>query len=326
MTGFGDLNSAARMRDTIKRISRAVVNEMRPEDRIGRVYSIDPVRQMIRVQFPGDQAGESIQARCAVNMIPTKSFLTDGIEGADLVRVSGKPGNYWVSDFVRGSPVGVDVTVSSPARWGSTTAWLFAGQLNIPVAFADGLPPREGDMVVSSNTFGTGDAAAIVNVISATHADVQYLYNIRGPQGATGATGSWTTDDTGWQVIGAVGQPALVSPWANYGSPWQDARFSRLNGVVHLDGLIRSTTGAVGNIFTLPAGYRPSGQSLYSANGNPTYTTGAASTGTAHTHTGSLASQTARISIDTNGVVSVSGTPLAANSHLSFAGISFRAA
>lgn len=55
--------------------------------------------------------------------------------------------------------------------------------------------------------------------------------------------------DTGW--INAT----LAGAWANYGSIYAPASYRLLHGTVWLRGLVK--LGAVGTIFTLPAGFRP---------------------------------------------------------------------
>jgi hypothetical protein len=67
--------------------------------------------------------------------------------------------------------------------------------------------------------------------------------------------------DTGWHVIGGAGEPAFTNSWTNYGAGWSTAAFRRVNGVVHLRGLIASGTVGSG-AFVLPAGYRSTQQLL----------------------------------------------------------------
>lgn len=50
---------------------------------------------------------------------------------------------------------------------------------------------------------------------------------------------------------------ALTNSWANYGSGYTTARYKRENGLVMVEGLIKSGTLGSAGIFTLPVGYRP---------------------------------------------------------------------
>lgn len=99
---FGDLRSAARMRDLIERIVTKTIDKKRPEVRIGYVNNYDSGRQLAWIKFPGDD--ELVKVRIALNMLPTRTIAVNGEASADIVRVAGKPGAYYVTDFVRGVP------------------------------------------------------------------------------------------------------------------------------------------------------------------------------------------------------------------------------
>lgn len=86
-------------------------------------------------------------------------------------------------------------------------------------------------------------------------------------------------NDSGWQ------NASLASGWSNFGSGLSSARYRKRNGVLYLEGVVAGSTGQTGinnPIFTLPSGYRPPGPRVIRATGGTT--TGAASAGTAHTH------------------------------------------
>lgn len=76
----------------------------------------------------------------------------------------------------------------------------------------------------------------------------------------TSYNGTWEP----WTQIGASA-PAwtamtLTSSWANYSTGYQVAQYWKSDGIVHIEGLIKS--GSVGGgspFFTLPSGFRPSG-------------------------------------------------------------------
>lgn len=70
-----------------------------------------------------------------------------------------------------------------------------------------------------------------------------------------------TTTD-GWRVVGAAGEPAFENGWSNYGST-EVARFRRDGNRVSLNGRVKHAGTINTNIFTLPAGYRPSAIATY---------------------------------------------------------------
>lgn len=106
MAEFSDLQSAARMRDLIERISSKVVDKKRPDTRIGRVQRVDVARQLAWIHYNGEDDDNLVKVRVAKNMIPTKTVESHGVESCDIVRVAGRPGSYYIIDFVRGEPSG----------------------------------------------------------------------------------------------------------------------------------------------------------------------------------------------------------------------------
>lgn len=64
-----------------------------------------------------------------------------------------------------------------------------------------------------------------------------------------------------WQLVGASGKPAFVSPWTNYdATTYTPARYMiDEKGTVELEGLVKTTAATSGPspIFVLPTGFRP---------------------------------------------------------------------
>lgn len=61
-----------------------------------------------------------------------------------------------------------------------------------------------------------------------------------------------------WHYVGAAGEPAFLTGWANYPGGYQPLRFMKdPHGFVHVEGEIQASAGAAVDVFTLPAGYRP---------------------------------------------------------------------
>jgi len=74
-----------------------------------------------------------------------------------------------------------------------------------------------------------------------------------------------TAQQTALDLKADIAQPSWTTPtyssgWSDYGSPFQTiGYFKDTLGMVHLKGMVRNSSGSskTGNIFTLPAGYRP---------------------------------------------------------------------
>lgn len=137
------------------------------------------------------------------------------------------------------------------------------------------------------------------------------------------------SDEGVWHYVNAeTGEPRFdkapsLSDFGNYGDPWQPVRFRKDNGFVLIEGLIKmSLTTSPINLFKLPVGFRPSGYVMFVVNVNSN--TGAASTGTAHTHP--LSSTGSRVIISADGTLTYSAPDsLQSGSHLSLSGIQFYA-
>lgn len=117
--------------------------------------------------------------------------------------------------------------------------------------------------------------------------------------------------------------PSLNSPWVQFNSaPFKNGFYMRKNGMVYLGGMVKS--GAVSTtIFTLPVGCRPSADLIFPVT-IESVVTGAASTGTAHTHT--MAYTAARLNVKATGVVELNTMGATVNTaFLSLSGVVFPA-
>lgn len=60
------------------------------------------------------------------------------------------------------------------------------------------------------------------------------------------------------ETIEAFAAPTFLTGWSNYGTPFAPAGYMKdPMGFVHLRGHVQRTSGSPGNIYSLPAGYRP---------------------------------------------------------------------
>lgn len=72
-------------------------------------------------------------------------------------------------------------------------------------------------------------------------------------------------EDSGWLFLGV--DTSFENSWVDYGSPYDTARYRKINNVVYIEGLVQS--GTIGqSIFTLPVGYRPYARMIFATNSN----------------------------------------------------------
>jgi hypothetical protein len=114
---FGSQKAASMMREIMERTATGVVNRLRPADRIGQVHHYDAGRQLVWVMFKGETEDNLVRARCSASRIPTMGYDIYG-DSCDIVRVSGRPGDYWIADFVRGNPRVPGLTPGMLMRYG----------------------------------------------------------------------------------------------------------------------------------------------------------------------------------------------------------------
>lgn len=116
--GMQDVRTAADLRRVIEKIVNKTIDRKRPALRTGRVFSFNVGTQIAQVLFPGNTS--LVPCRFALDKIPTSSiednldtgtdisnldFSTlSGTTYGDVVRVAGKPGDWFILDFVSGSP------------------------------------------------------------------------------------------------------------------------------------------------------------------------------------------------------------------------------
>lgn len=107
---FGDKQSSMRMREVISRIARSTVNEMRPENRIGKVYSYDSISKTAKILFAGETTANLLKVHVSDYLAPKVTMIeTFGAQGynaaGDIVRIGGSGGQYYIVDYISGNPV-----------------------------------------------------------------------------------------------------------------------------------------------------------------------------------------------------------------------------
>ncbi len=115
---------------------------------------------------------------------------------------------------------------------------------------------NNGDFFLDEIVFSTGQSTFPTGPIGPT--------GLQGAQGVPAAGSSVPIEL--WHVVGGGGEPAFANGWIQHDVIAHTASFrKRPDGIVEMRGLIRG--GSIGQtVFTLPAGYRPSGDGT---DGNP---------------------------------------------------------
>lgn len=101
---FRDYDKAAKMRDLVTKIAENTVNRMRPEVMIGEVYRFDSATRYAYIRLPGHSDQELVRARYSDAMIPSSSVEAPINDEPDVVRITGKPGAFFILDYVKGQP------------------------------------------------------------------------------------------------------------------------------------------------------------------------------------------------------------------------------
>lgn len=113
-----DVATAADLRAVIEKIVKKVIEKERPAVRQGRVFSFNTETNVAMVLFPGNTIEGLVPVTFGKNMIPSvamiDTFDTDGYNAAgDVVRVAGKPNDWYVVGFSVGLPVSEHTQLNS---------------------------------------------------------------------------------------------------------------------------------------------------------------------------------------------------------------------
>ncbi len=136
---MAELKTAADLRRVINKMVSTAIDKKRPEFRVGRVWSFDISTQVAQVLFPGNET--LVPVKFALDKVPTNTILANLADGtslasglygtiagkttADVVRVAGKPGDWFILDYITGSPIKVvsvmDELVDSDIKFAYST-------------------------------------------------------------------------------------------------------------------------------------------------------------------------------------------------------------
>jgi microcystin-dependent protein len=106
---LADLQSALNMRDLIVSIVEEAIDRIRPEEKIGKIWSWDSNTGVAKVLLAGENVDNLVNASFGRANAPrlgmSTTFSTAGYAAdSDIVRVGGRPGAYRVLDYVSGGP------------------------------------------------------------------------------------------------------------------------------------------------------------------------------------------------------------------------------
>lgn len=142
---------------------------------------------------------------------------------------------------------------------------LNTGQQSVSNAFGEASRIWKVDNAGERNALAVARAASAANPVYVHQADAPVASRLKVSEDPTGNV--WRTiyagDDTGW--ISA----SLQNGWVNFGGAYSIAEYRRLNGIVYVQGLIKSGTINPGTVlFNLPVGFRPRAYFISPAWGN----------------------------------------------------------
>lgn len=130
------------------------------------------------------------------------------------------------------------------------------------------------------------------------------------------------SNDSGWINV------EYAADWDDYGSSYQAGQYRKVGTDVRLRGLIKSAVirSAASTMFILPVGFRPTVTEIFNGTASVSMISGAASTGTAHTHTSGYQVPIRVDVISSSGVVNCTLTAsetMAVGGWVSVSGIAF---
>ncbi|MFD5451665.1 MULTISPECIES: hypothetical protein [Streptomyces] len=161
-------DSALKMRDIIRRLSRQVVNTERPPDKIGRVVDVDRGGGTAKVVFAGDEANP-VRVAVFPGMQPPKTDRINGDGMGSIVRVSGPVGGRFISEVRSEAAYSNNPKLFNPAfmAGGDANDSLVsevAVQVDAPAASSSvdvatlTVPNRAANISISCELVGSGDS------------------------------------------------------------------------------------------------------------------------------------------------------------------------
>jgi len=144
---LNDIRTSIRLRDILTSIAESAIRRLRPDERIGKVFSYDNSTRSAKILFAGESIDNLVTVHVGDHMIPSltmaETYNQLGFAApSDIVRVAFGAGQYYICDYISGSP-------RSPKADGTGTGIITNPHAN---------PSFE---TVSSSTYGNGNATSV---------------------------------------------------------------------------------------------------------------------------------------------------------------------
>lgn len=124
------------------------------------------------------------------------------------------------------------------------------------VEFTDQMDKFVDDMIINMDSTSS-DLDTLTSDVSTLSSDLATLSD-----DVDTLTAQVSVED--WREVGTAGQPAFMNSWVNFDAS-RALSFRLVNGVLYMKGAVKNGTSATANIFTLPAGYRPTESRILSS-------------------------------------------------------------
>lgn len=204
---------------------------------------------------PAAAADIGTAASAGVGTVPSRSDHVHKI-GTGAINAAG----MFAAGVVDAAAIATDAVGSAEIAAGAVTAAELASDAVTTAKILDAnvTTAKIADANVTAAKLATAlgrthivaDAAALAALTGLREGDIAYQADTDAIYTYTGAV---------WVQLGGTptwAAPTFANSWVNYGAPYQAARYTKVNGIVYLEGVIKS--GVVGSAaFTLPAGFRP---------------------------------------------------------------------
>jgi hypothetical protein len=99
VAGFSEYEFALKFRDTIKKIVKEILDQERPQPKVGRVVDLDRASGIAYVVYPGND-DTAMKVRVYPGTQPLNSDRLNGDEQGSVVRVAGTLGSRYIAEVL----------------------------------------------------------------------------------------------------------------------------------------------------------------------------------------------------------------------------------